>query len=228
MLLSDLQPTDYIEEGVLTRAVGAAALVLTSLLPNSGQMANHSPKGVDVIEPASPIVAQASKRHGGRAEVSADHMIKVASAKYKVDPKLVKQVVNAAIKYQDPVFPRAEHILSVIGVESSFKPNAVSALKSDPAIGLMQQRPRATGVSPEELSTIDGQIKNGVALLKQYYKRVGNDANAALHAYNVGIGNHKKSLKDPSKGNPRYAPKVNRELAMYQLGNAKTGTTTTR
>jgi soluble lytic murein transglycosylase-like protein len=202
-----LDPTaEQLDEGIIKQAIAAAAMVVGALSPSSNT-------SNDPVQPPSPI-AQVQQHKGANPRLTAQQMISIASQKYKVSPKIVRQAVKAAIKYQDPVFPRAEHILAVVGVESGFNPKAKSQLASDPAIGLTQIRPEASGIGAAQLATIDGQIKHGASMLKQYYKRFGS-IDAALHAYNVGPGNHLKSQENPKKGNPRYAPKVNAELQRY-------------
>lgn len=140
-------------------------------------------------------------------------MVKAVLSKYKtIDPKLAEQVVKLAIRYEKPTFPRAEDILAVVGIESSFKPHAVSQLKSDPAVGLMQIRPAVWKLDKEALvGSIDKQIKTGADILHKYYQRT-KTPEGALQAYNVGITNYlnKKNL------NPRYVPKFERERDMYE------------
>ena len=143
-----------------------------------------------------------------------DKLVMAVSKKYKVDSLVLKQVVAAARKYEHPDFPTAKDILAVAGVESSFNPDATSRLKQDPARGLMQFRPQVWDIPVEDLNTIDGQIKHGANILRQYYEKLGT-REAALHAYNVGITNHKKSLSNPAKGNPRYVPKINKDRSLY-------------
>lgn len=146
--------------------------------------------------------------------VAVDKLAAAVSKKYKVDSAVLKQVVTAARKYEHPDFPTAKDILAVAGVESSFNPNAKSRLKRDPAQGLMQVRPRVWDIPEEDITTIDGQIKHGATILRQYYEKLGS-REAALHAYNVGIANHKKSASNPAKGNPRYVPKINKDRSLY-------------
>lgn len=209
-----------IEEGMLQRAAAAAALVLGTLSPGS----------VKLPQPAPPAVTQAiqqlEKQTGASPSELAGDVVQIISARYKVDPDLVQQIVTAAKKYEKPDFPRAHHLLGLIGVESSFNPNAVSKLKRDPAVGLTQIRPGVWDIPKKQLATIDGQVKHAAEILSQYYHRLDQDADAALHAYNVGITNHRRSAKDPSKANPRYVPKVRAEVD--RLTNSETRPASTR
>lgn len=125
---------------------------------------------------------------------------------YKVKPELANHIVNLAYKYQRDTFPTAKDILAIAGIESSYNPNAVSQLKSDPARGLMQIRPGVWGISPSELKTAEDQIRIGADILHQYYTKL-KSKDAALHAYNMGITNYKRG-----KINPRYVAKFNNEL----------------
>lgn len=138
-------------------------------------------------------------------------LVSVAAGKYDVSPKIVQRVVAAAVKHQYPDFPTAKDILAVVGVESSFKHDAVSKLKKDPARGLMQVRPGVWNISEESFKSIDTQIKTGAKILRQYYEKLG-DREAALHAYNVGLTNHNTGKRQ----NPRYVPKVDKELSLYK------------
>jgi len=73
-----------------------------------------------------------------------------------------------------------------MGVESSFDKDAKSNLKYDPAVGLMQVRPKVNGIDPTELASIDGQIKHGASILHQLYSKTG-DIDKTLQAYNLGL-----------------------------------------
>jgi soluble lytic murein transglycosylase-like protein len=123
--------------------------------------------------------------------------------KYRVSEDLVNDIVILAHKYEDEEFPKAIDILAVIAVESSFNPQAVSQLRRDPARGLMQVRPGVWGLDVSDLDNIENQIRIGSEILKRYYVRTKNPE-SALQAYNVGITNYRKGVK-----NPRYLQKVN-------------------
>lgn len=197
-----------IEEGVIQRAAAAAAMVLGLLTSGS----TDSPQAPPEITAAVKKLEQTT---GASPSELAPDVVQLISTRYKVDPQLVERIVKAAKKYERPDFPRAHHLLGLIGVESSFNPKAVSKLKRDPAVGLTQIRPGVWDIPKQQLSTIEGQVKHAADILAQYYERLGHDADAALHAYNVGITNHRRSLKDPSKGNPRYVPKIHAERERF-------------
>lgn len=187
-----------LNEGVLKNAIAAAIMVVGAL---SATTAN-APRN------PHPVAAQQKK------PVNLMMLVSKAAEKHHVKDDVVKQVVQAALKYEKSDFPKAKDILAVIGVESSFNPDAKSKLKTDPARGLMQLRPGVWKLPKSEFKTIDAQVKNGAEILSAYYKKLGS-REAALHAYNVGLTNHLKSKDNPKLANPRYVPKVNAERALY-------------
>ncbi|KKK48416.1 hypothetical protein LCGC14_3145320, partial [marine sediment metagenome] len=139
--------------------------------------------------------------------VKRTELAKTIASKYRVNQELVMKVVNLAYQYEDQTFPKAEDILAIIGVESSFNPKSKSNLQSDPALGLMQIRPGVWNIDPEHLDNVEMQIKYGVDILRQYYKKLGN-AEDAIQAYNLGLTRFRKGGR-----NTRYVAKYQRELA---------------
>jgi len=129
---------------------------------------------------------------------------------YKCDPKLALEVVELAHKHADPVFPTAQDIIHLIGVESSFNPTAVSGLKKDPAYGLTQIRPETNGLTRADLQTPEAQIIHGVKKLKHYFNRLKGDKNATLQAYNIGLKNYLRGKKAP-----KYIKKFDVEQQRY-------------
>lgn len=192
---------EQLNESLIRRALAAAGFVLAAASPSS---LLHTPE-LD-LKPAFSIIKQKKEQAGPDMA----KLVSVAAGKYDVNPQIVKQAVSSAIKYAQTDFPTAKDILAVIGVESSFKPNATSQLKTDPARGLMQIRPGVWNLPDSSFKTIDSQIKTGAEILRKYYLQLGS-REAALHAYNVGLTNHKKG-----KGkNPRYVPKIDKEKSLY-------------
>jgi soluble lytic murein transglycosylase-like protein len=132
------------------------------------------------------------------------------SKRYKIDPELALNVVKLTKKYEKASFPKQEDLLAIIGIESSFNPNAVSGLKKDPAVGLTQIRPGVWGINSGELSgNIEKQIASSADILAQYNKKLKNPENA-IHAYNVGLtaflrGDH----------NSQYVQKFEKERKQY-------------
>ena len=111
----------------------------------------------------------------------------------KVDKPLAQEIVDLTHKYGNNTFPQAEDLLSIIGIESSFRPHIKSGLKRDKAVGLTQIRPKVWKhmIKPGELTSIENQIKYSKIILTHYYEVLG-DTQAAVNAYNVGITAHKR------------------------------------
>ncbi len=132
------------------------------------------------------------------------------SKKYNIDVELAEEIVKLAHKYQKPNFPTAKDILALIGVESSFNPSAISGLKKDPAIGLLQVRPGVWGINPEDISdSVENQIRIGSAVLHKYYTHL-KDKDSAIQAYNIGMTNFQKGHESP-----QYLGKYQQEVKRY-------------
>lgn len=129
--------------------------------------------------------------------------------KYDVDKELVQQIVELAHKYEKPVFPKAQDILSIVGIESSFDPEAVSRLRKDPAVGLMQVRPGVWNIDPSEMNDVEAQIRHGSEILQWYYQKLHNKE-AAIQAYNVGLTDYRQGV-----GAPEYLQKFHNERQLY-------------
>lgn len=128
--------------------------------------------------------------------------IKQISQRYGANPEFVEQVIRLAKKYQKPGFPSARDIIAIIAVESEFDPEAVSGLQHDPAIGLMQIRPKVWKLNREALKDPETAIKIGADILHKYYRHLHGDKGAAIQAYNVGMTNFMQGEE-----NPRYLAK---------------------
>ncbi len=127
-----------------------------------------------------------------------DKIIAEHAEKWGVDPDLVKSIIN---------------------VESSFKPNAVSAKNCK---GLMQLSKDATstiwGVQADEkwrgIYDPDINIETGTKYIKKWLNYYEGDVNKALADYNWGHGNLRKWLekyKNDLDGNLDKLPKETRE-----------------
>jgi hypothetical protein len=199
-----LEPTAiHLDEGTLRNAIAAAGFALATI-----------PAALLLHQPDSRM-SDAARTAVGKVQqqrtIDPTEYVAIAAAKYHVDKTIVRAAVDAALKYQHSDFPSAKDILAVVGTESSFDPEAASALANDPARGLMQVRPGTWNLPPESMSTIDSQIKTGATILRKYYVKLGS-REAALHAYNVGLRNHNTGKVK----NPRYVPKVNKERDLYR------------
>lgn len=195
---------ERLDELNLRKAAATGAFALSTLLaPMSAN--NHEPS---IPAPTSSETAPETSRADMDIALLANTILK----KYHVSPELARDVAALAKKHEKESFPKAEDILSIVGIESSFNPKAVSKLKTDPAVGLMQVRPGVWGVNPTTLkSNMDLQIKMGAEVLHKYYKLLGNKA-SAIHAYNVGLGNFRRG-----KHNINYVHKFSNERKLYDL-----------
>ena len=213
MKVHEIIPQQLDEKSAWRKAIAAGALAASSL----------TPRAVADAQPPSnhnqPINRQVTRQYEPPTDeiVSRGHRIKMPEPKdqlrrseltnkiashYRVDRKLVQDIVDLAFKYERPDFPKAEDILAVIGVESSFNPDSVSSLLQDPARGLMQIRPGVWDIDPNHLDDLENQIKFGARILTQYYRRLGT-AEAALQAYNLGITHYRRGRR-----NERYVARV--------------------
>ena len=204
---------EILPETLEERALGRA--LATGIVGAAMAMA---PGRVDPSTPAQPVqtsTRQISQHDQGPPEPSREELqqrqitTEIAdriAKRYSVEVELASRIVELAHRHEDPVFPTAKDILAVVGIESSFNPDAVSRLRRDPALGLMQVRPGKWDLEPSDLEDIEDQIKHGALILKQYYRRLG-DRDAAVQAYNIGLHNFRQG-----QTNPRYLTKYQREL----------------
>lgn len=185
---------EMLEEGIIKNAIVGAAIA------GAGLVALHSGKEQPVRE-----VSVSGKV--GNVNPERDMLVSKVLSKYKIGETKAHQIVGAAMKHADPVFPKAHDILAVIGKESTFNEKAVSNVG---AKGLMQVRPKIWNLGHGELDTIDNQVKHGVAILKAYHKKFSS-VDSTLHAYNIGETNfrHKKNL------NPKYVENFHKEKELY-------------
>ncbi len=116
-----------------------------------------------------------------------DKLVITIAEKYKVDPKRVHYIFKVIDNELDGQFPRKKDILAIIAIESSFQEKAVSHKK---AKGLMQILYKKTTNTRENIIA-------GIDLLREYKRRLGSEK-AAVHAYNVGIGNYKSGMRNHS------------------------------
>ncbi len=142
---------------------------------------------------------------------SRDHFVEVVTSKFKIKQAFAEKVVDYAIQYQHEEFPTAHDLLSLIAVESSFRPKVYSNLKRDPAYGLTQIRPNAWRhkYKRSQLESIENQVKFAAEILAHNYKRL-NDKNLALQAYNIGL-----TAVLQGRENWRYVDKFYAESAEY-------------
>lgn len=189
---------NQLDEVNFKQAVAAGALSLGALMSPSSTLQTRAPAQEPTTQPA-------------RADIDIQILATTILQKYKISPKLATKVATLAKKYEHSSFPKATDILAIAGIESSFIPQSVSSLKKDPAVGLMQVRPKIWGLDHNTLAgDMDLQIKSGADVLRKYYKLLGNKEDA-VHAYNVGLGNFRRG-----KHNLKYVHKYKAELQLYK------------
>lgn len=178
--------------------VAAAALIgAAALFPS--KMIDHLPP-----KPSGEQMAQ-WKAHVAKKEATV--ITTAIKSKYKgIGVDDIAKIFALAKKYEKPVFPKAADILAIVGIESSYKKEATSNLKTDPAKGVMQVRPKTWGITAKDLATLEQQIKFGSSVLGKYYDNL-KDEDKAVHAYNVGITNFKRG----TGLNPSYVDKFHKE-----------------
>lgn len=217
MKVDDILLTEeQLHELKLRHAIAAGALGLGLL---------HNPTNIESSTPQKPTPQEIQQRDQHVAQRKTEQearqkelqrqqdLANKIAERYHVDQDFALQVVQLAHKYEKPTFPKAKDILAIIGVESSFDPDAVSGLRHDPAVGLMQVRPSMWNLDREDLSgDVEKQIQMGSDILHQYYTHFKNPR-AALAAYNVGPTNYRQGNKAPG-----YVAKYANELKHYLSG----------
>jgi soluble lytic murein transglycosylase-like protein len=119
-----------------------------------------------------------------------------------------KHIVDIANSLAYPDFPTTLDIISIIRVESAFNANAINPERSShrgASMGLMQVQRGSLNVSTN--------MHKGVALLREYYIRLGRDKAAAVKSYNIGIGAYKKGKATISAS--QYYAKFRKRRAEY-------------
>jgi hypothetical protein len=193
--------TQELEEGIIRNTLAAAAIV--GAAATGIHMMDNSPT------PTPVKLQQAAKKD---FNLPHEHLLKTVTDKFNIDHDKANHIVELAKKYSHPVFPQAHHILAIAGIESSFNDKAKSKLKFDPAVGLMQTRPKVWGINPKELSTAEGQIKHGAHILNHYYEKTGS-VESAVASYNIGLTNHLRGKQHSAAH--RYITKFKSELSRY-------------
>ena len=128
--------------------------------------------------------------------------------KYELDKDKARSIVWQVFRETSgKVFPKPEHVLAIIGIESSFNPKAQNGRH----LGLMQVQEGLWG-SREELLHSGTNIKKGIEILEEYYRLTGS-IEGALISYNAGIGKYQRGQVPRSTW--RYLRKFNEELAYY-------------
>lgn len=102
------------------------------------------------------------------------------------------EIMNRAkeLAYKD--FPTELDILAIIMVESSFNPYAVN--KEESKINPKRKLPPSRGLMQVQNGSFDIYVnmRQGTALLREYYIKLKRNRKAAVKAYNIGIGAYKR------------------------------------
>lgn len=189
-----------LKHAVVAAGIGAA-------LMGHPKQTTQEPTVQTQSKPTAQVVIPAPKPQVNPAQMK---MAQQIAEKYKIDPEDALEIVQLAYKYEKQSFPKAKDILAIIGVESSFDPDSVSGLRRDPAVGLMQVRPKVWGMNAEELQgNVEKQIATGSDILHLYYKKL-RQRDAAVAAYNVGMSEFRAG--NNAEG---YVSKYMHELKSY-------------
>jgi soluble lytic murein transglycosylase-like protein len=131
-------------------------------------------------------------------------IIQAASARYGVDPDLIRAVIH---------------------VESAYDPEAVS---SKGAAGLMQLMPAtADELGVADLFDPEHNIHGGAKYLKQLIRLFGGDRTLALAAYHAGITRVRKFRGiPPYKATHRYIQDVLTHYRAYKASRGEGGKST--
>lgn len=109
-------------------------------------------------------------------------------------------------------FPSKPLVLAIVKVESNNKPSAINGN----AVGLMQ----VVAKSPKDKAALlnpDYNLRRGIDLLRSYYASLGNNAEAAVEAYNVGLTAYLEN-RCPERAK-KYWDKIQRILEKETKGN---------
>lgn len=144
-------------------------------------------------------------------EINPQETAQQISRRYKIPPELASNIVALAKKHEKPDFPRADDLLSLIGMESSFNPDAVSTSKKDKALGLTQIRPIMWNQDPKKLkSDIEHQIKTSSDILAKYNQKLQNPYDSIM-AYHLGLTGFLRG-----DDNPDYLKRFQYEKQFYK------------
>ena len=141
-------------------------------------------------------------------------LIQNLSAKYKINPFLAEEIINYAVRYAYPDFPRPAHILAIISIESRFNLKA----KNKGSYGLMQVLTKTHRARILDRNSVEDQIRVGAGLLRTYYLESGSKDRAAIMSFNVGPGAYQRGARPKV-----YWSKYSRSLTWFsfQLNKVK-------
>jgi len=111
-------------------------------------------------------------------------------AKYPgADTRVIMQALDAAERFQYKDFPRAQDIITIIGIESSWRVDVMSQLSTDRAYGLTQIRPATWSdvIGEDDIRDVDTQVRAAADILHHYYMSLNKSKAGAILSYNNGI-----------------------------------------
>lgn len=209
MKASDFLTERQLDELDFKKSMAAGTLALATGI-GSSNIPMPSQNHARITEPTANRQEQPApkkKTLDSKLKRLADTVVK----KYKIDYDLASEIVTLTKKHEKKSFPRAEDLLAIIGIESSFNPHAVSGLRYDPAVGLTQIRPNVWGLDAGSLkSNIEQQISTSSDILSKYNRHLNNKEDA-VHAYNVGLTAFQRG-----DYNPNYVSKFSNERQLYR------------
>ena len=140
------------------------------------------------------------------------HLANVAMGLKKVDNKLPREkaieYATLAVKHEHPVFPKAEDLMALMAVESTFNDKAVSGKG---AYGITQVIPKWHNTTAKALlASPDHAVEVGSKAMQDNYRMFKGDKSAAIQAYNVGPYGYKlegKRVPEYLQNNLEFAKK---------------------
>jgi soluble lytic murein transglycosylase-like protein len=213
MKLTEIVESEQLDEIKLKHFMAGAALG-AAIGASSGMAVTHANdrSQISAARAKEAATEKSAKNKIDKKDAEIQNLTDIVLDKYKIDPKKAKEIVELTKKYEATSFPKAEDLLAVIGIESSFNPAAKSHLAHDKAIGLTQVRPKIWGIHASDLKgNLDKQISLSADILAKYYQKLGSK-DKAIHAYNVGLTN----VRHHTGLNPKYVEKWKQELKRYE------------
>lgn len=211
MKLNEIMSEEHLSAEQLNEISAKQIIAAGALAAAALGLYTHSPS--EKISPEHSGKVDYTTREAVKLEAEIDKLTALVTSKYKIKKDEAKAIVLLAKKYEKPVFPKAKDILAIIGIESSFNSTAVSSLKKDPAVGLMQVRPGVWGIAASSLrNDVNKQIEFGSDILHKYFNKL-KDKSDAVRAYNIGLTNFRNGKQEDAQ--MRYLDKYNSEVKHF-------------
>lgn len=162
---------------------------------------NNADPAPAATEPAADTRPEAKPR------VDDSDLAASIAQRWKRSPQLIQEILGYVREFAYQDFPRSEHLLAVMAVESSFDPKA----RNRGNVGLMQINIAANGRKLRNRGMREN-VRVGSELLREYYLLLRRDQRATLLSYNAGIGNYRKG-----RYRSMYWRKYQQELTRIRL-----------